>query len=191
MGRRPAAAPVHLRDAMPLISRANALTILTVNEPISAEASPDRLLARLASLGLPAKIVSLEADHSEIQPMILSAAAEEGLDLLVDGRLRAFPFAGGHSRRSYPRHVPIHDGADPDVALTSARRASSAQWISWPCAASLTSINHSALYPLLNGGYGGCHVTFIVSHCRIHQRSRKHIAAVRRRRRCSKIRHRT
>jgi nucleotide-binding universal stress UspA family protein len=80
-----------LRDAMPLLSRANALTILTVNEPVSVEASPGRLLARLASLGLPAKIVSLEADHSEIQPMILSAAAEEGLDLLVMGGY-------GHSR---------------------------------------------------------------------------------------------
>jgi nucleotide-binding universal stress UspA family protein len=80
-----------LRDAMPLISRSNALTILTVNEPVSVEASPDRLLARLASLGLPAKIVSLEADPSEIQPMILSAAAEEGLDLLVMGGY-------GHSR---------------------------------------------------------------------------------------------
>jgi len=80
-----------VRDAMPLISKTNALTVLAVNEPVSVEASPDRLLARLASLGLPAKIVSLEADHSEIQPMILSAAAEEGLDLLVMGGY-------GHSR---------------------------------------------------------------------------------------------
>jgi nucleotide-binding universal stress UspA family protein len=80
-----------LRDAMPLISKANALTILSVNDPVSVEASPDRLLTRLASLGLPAKAVALQADHSDIQPMILSAAADEGLDLLVMGGY-------GHSR---------------------------------------------------------------------------------------------
>jgi len=80
-----------LRDAMPLISKANALTVLTVNEPVSVEASPDRLLARLAGLGLPAKAIALQADHSDIQPTILSAAADEGLDLLVMGGF-------GHSR---------------------------------------------------------------------------------------------
>jgi nucleotide-binding universal stress UspA family protein len=80
-----------LRDAMPLISKANALTILTVNEPVSAQASPDRLQAHLASLGLPANIVSLEADRSEVQSTILSAAADDGLDLLVMGGY-------GHSR---------------------------------------------------------------------------------------------
>lgn len=80
-----------LRDAMPLISKADALTVLTVNEPVSAEASTDRLLARLASLGFPAKAIRLQADHSRIQSMILSAAADEGLDLLVMGGY-------GHSR---------------------------------------------------------------------------------------------
>ena len=49
-----------LRDAMPLISKANALTILTVNEPISAEASPDRLVARLANLGFPSLPMSVQ-----------------------------------------------------------------------------------------------------------------------------------
>jgi nucleotide-binding universal stress UspA family protein len=80
-----------LRDAMPLIPKASALIILAVNEPVSVEASPDRLQARLASLGLPAKVIKLQADHSTIQPTILSAAADEGLDLLVMGGY-------GHSR---------------------------------------------------------------------------------------------
>ena len=80
-----------LRDAMPLISRSDALTVLTVNEPVSTEVSTDRLLARLASLGFPAKAISLQADHSRIQSMILSAAADESLDLLVMGGY-------GHSR---------------------------------------------------------------------------------------------
>jgi nucleotide-binding universal stress UspA family protein len=80
-----------LRDALPLISRADALTIISVNEPVSAEASPERLQARLANLGLPAKAISLQADHADIQPTILSAAADESIDLLVMGGF-------GHSR---------------------------------------------------------------------------------------------
>lgn len=80
-----------VRDAMPLISKANALTVLTVNQAVPAEASADRLLARLAGLGLPAKAVKLQADHSDIQATILSAAADESLDLLVMGGY-------GHSR---------------------------------------------------------------------------------------------
>ena len=80
-----------LRDAMPLISTSDALTVLTVNEPASREASADHLLARLASLGFPAKAIRLQADHSRIQSMILSAAGDEGLDLLVMGGY-------GHSR---------------------------------------------------------------------------------------------
>lgn len=88
-----------LRDAFPLLAKANALTILSVNEAAPTEVSADRLAARLASLGLPAKIISLRADHSEIQPTILSAAADECLDLLVMGgyghsRLQEFVLGG-------------------------------------------------------------------------------------------------
>jgi nucleotide-binding universal stress UspA family protein len=88
-GSRLAARALH--DALPLLAKANALTILSVNEPVSVEASADRLAVRLASLGLPAKIVTLQAEHSNIQPTILSAAADESLDLLVMGGY-------GHSR---------------------------------------------------------------------------------------------
>lgn len=80
-----------LWDAMPLLAKANALTIITVNQPVSVEASPDRLAKRLASLGLPAKTISVQSEHANIQPTILSVAADEGLDLLVMGGY-------GHSR---------------------------------------------------------------------------------------------
>jgi nucleotide-binding universal stress UspA family protein len=88
-GSRLAARALH--DALPLLAKANALTILSVNEPISVEASADRLAVRLASVGLPAKVIPLQADHSNIQPTILSATADESLDLLVMGGY-------GHSR---------------------------------------------------------------------------------------------
>ena len=53
--------------------------------------SSDRLAKRLASLGLPAKTISVQSEHANIQPTILSVAADEGLDLLVMGGY-------GHSR---------------------------------------------------------------------------------------------
>ncbi|WP_394569133.1 universal stress protein [Bradyrhizobium sp. 31Argb] len=82
-----------LRDAMPLLRHADALTIISIGNPgaIPDEASPQRLVEHLARLGLPAKIVAFPAAHSEIQPTILSVAADESLDLLVMGGY-------GHSR---------------------------------------------------------------------------------------------
>ncbi len=80
-----------LRDAMPLLFKAGALSIMSVNEPVSADASADRLAARLSGLGLKAKTIALTSDQAGIQPAILSAAADEGLDLLVMGGY-------GHSR---------------------------------------------------------------------------------------------
>lgn len=82
-----------LRDAMPLLRHADALTIISLGNRSSmpAEASPERLVQYLAGLGLPAKAISFPAAHSEIQPAILSIAADESLDLLVMGGY-------GHSR---------------------------------------------------------------------------------------------
>lgn len=80
-----------LWDAMPLLLKANALTIIAVNEPVSAEASPAKLAAHLAGLGLPAKTILVQSDRSDVQPTILSIAADEGLDMLVMGGY-------GHSR---------------------------------------------------------------------------------------------
>ncbi|MFB9263299.1 universal stress protein [Bradyrhizobium erythrophlei] len=81
------------RDAMPLIEKAEALTIITIENSgtIHEEASPERLVQHLARVGLPARIVRFPARHSEIQPTILSVAADQRLDLLVMGGY-------GHSR---------------------------------------------------------------------------------------------
>lgn len=82
-----------LRDAMPFLSRADALTAITINgkDAVPAEASQDQLVKHLAALGLSAKTVLLDTDHADIQPTILSIAADEGLDLPVMGGY-------GHSR---------------------------------------------------------------------------------------------
>ena len=75
-----------LRDAMPLLGEADALKIIAIDagaEPIAPE--PAKLVAHLTRIGLPADIISLPADRSEIQPSILSLAADESLDLLVMG----------------------------------------------------------------------------------------------------------
>ncbi|MBR1087930.1 universal stress protein [Bradyrhizobium manausense] len=75
-----------LRDAMPFIAKADALTIITINaDDVPVDASPERLATHLARKGLPAKIVSLPSERGYLQSSILSIAADEGLDLLVMG----------------------------------------------------------------------------------------------------------
>ncbi len=81
-----------IRDAMPFITAADALTTITVNASgVPSDASPERLAKHLARKGLPTKIVSLPSERGDLQPSILSIAADEGLDLLVMGGY-------GHSR---------------------------------------------------------------------------------------------
>lgn len=90
-GSRPAARALH--DAMPLLRRADAITIISVStgKPSPVESSSEHLVRHLARAGLPAKIASFTADRADIQPSLLSVAADESLDLLVMGGY-------GHSR---------------------------------------------------------------------------------------------
>ena len=81
-----------LRDAAPFLARAQTITIISVNEKeIPAEASAATLATHLARHELTARIVRMSADRTDIQPMILSIAADSGLDLIVMGGY-------GHSR---------------------------------------------------------------------------------------------
>ena len=82
-----------LRDAMPLLGKADTLIVITVNEKdeVPPEASPTHLARSLAQTGLPVRVVELDIDRSQIQSGILSLAADESLDLLIMGGY-------GHSR---------------------------------------------------------------------------------------------
>jgi nucleotide-binding universal stress UspA family protein len=60
-------------------------------EQVPADATSTMLAAHLGRHGLSARIERLSADRSEIQPAILSIAADTGLDLIVMGGY-------GHSR---------------------------------------------------------------------------------------------
>jgi nucleotide-binding universal stress UspA family protein len=81
-----------LRDAAPFLARAQAITIISVNEPQApADASAAALTAHLARHGLTAHIERMTSDHADIQTTILSIAADTGLDLIVMGGY-------GHSR---------------------------------------------------------------------------------------------
>ncbi|MDE2377443.1 universal stress protein [Bradyrhizobium sp.] len=82
-----------LRDAAPFLAQAEAALTITVNEAdsVPAEVSSDNLAKHLARSGVSTKVIGLSASRSEIQPTILSLAADEGLDLLVMGGY-------GHSR---------------------------------------------------------------------------------------------
>jgi nucleotide-binding universal stress UspA family protein len=82
-----------LKDAKPFLAQADALFVITINgaDSVPPETSPQNLSKHLARAGLPIKLIDLPASRSEIQPSILSIAADEGLDMLVMG-------AYGHSR---------------------------------------------------------------------------------------------
>lgn len=82
-----------LRDAAPFLSKAEQVVIITINEAEgpAGDASADNLARHLTRLAVPARIVALTAARADIQPTILSLAAEESIDMLVMG-------AYGHSR---------------------------------------------------------------------------------------------
>jgi nucleotide-binding universal stress UspA family protein len=82
-----------LRDARPFLAQADSLLAIAINgaDSVPADASTDRLAQHLARAGLPIKAIDLAASRSEIQPAILSLAADESLDMLVMGGY-------GHSR---------------------------------------------------------------------------------------------
>jgi len=82
-----------MRDAMPFLKRAEAITILTINEAsaVPEEASAAHLVQHLSRLGVPTQIAGLKTEKANIQSSILSLAADESLNLLVMGGY-------GHSR---------------------------------------------------------------------------------------------
>ena len=79
-----------VRDAAPFLARAQSITIISVNEAQEG-ASASALATNLALHGLTARVERLGAERANIQPTILSVAADEGLDLIVMGGY-------GHSR---------------------------------------------------------------------------------------------
>ena len=82
-----------VRDAMPLLEKAEAITIITINaeSTVPADASAAHLVRYLARLGVPTEIERLKTETANIQSSILSLASDESLDLLVMGGY-------GHSR---------------------------------------------------------------------------------------------
>jgi nucleotide-binding universal stress UspA family protein len=81
-----------VRDAAPFLARAQAITILCINESKTPEIpSPTELAAHLARHGLKAEVERISADRADVHPLILSMAADASMELLVMG-------AYGHSR---------------------------------------------------------------------------------------------
>jgi nucleotide-binding universal stress UspA family protein len=73
-----------VRDAMPFLMGANAVTLIAINEEAS-EASSDKLAAHLGRRGISARVQRLTAERGDIQGAILSIAAESNMGLLVMG----------------------------------------------------------------------------------------------------------
>ncbi|SNT43362.1 Universal stress protein family protein [Tardiphaga sp. OK246] len=80
-----------VRDAMPFLKNAENITLITVNDTTHPETSAQALQARLIHQGLRVTVSRSFAAPADIQPMLLSIAADTGLDLIVMGGY-------GHSR---------------------------------------------------------------------------------------------
>jgi nucleotide-binding universal stress UspA family protein len=82
-----------LRDALPFLTSAQAVTVITVNEDRddAGEASSDQVVSHLARRGIKAQIERLTADRDNVQGTILSIAADTDIGLLAMGGY-------GHSR---------------------------------------------------------------------------------------------
>lgn len=81
-----------VRDAAPFLSYAQEIAIISINEPSKPEnPSAEDLVAHLVRRGLKARIERTSAGGVDIQPTILSVAADTGLEMIVMG-------AYGHSR---------------------------------------------------------------------------------------------
>jgi nucleotide-binding universal stress UspA family protein len=80
-----------MRDAMPFLRNAENVTLITVNDTAHRETSAQALQAHLTHQGLRVTVSRSFAAPADIQPMLLSIAADTGLDLIVMGGY-------GHSR---------------------------------------------------------------------------------------------
>ena len=82
-----------LRDALPFLTSAEAVTVIAVNEDRQdvGEASADQVVSHLARRGIKARIERLTADRDNVQGTILSIAADTNVGLLAMGGY-------GHSR---------------------------------------------------------------------------------------------
>jgi nucleotide-binding universal stress UspA family protein len=82
-----------LRDALPFLTAAERVTVITVNEDRNdkSEASSDRIVSHLARCGIEARTERLTADRDNVQGTIMSIAADSGIGLLAMGGY-------GHSR---------------------------------------------------------------------------------------------
>lgn len=82
-----------LRDALPFLRDAEAVTVISVNEDRQAagEASSDHVASHLARRGIKSHVERLTGDRDSIQGIVLSVATDNNIGLLVMGGY-------GHSR---------------------------------------------------------------------------------------------
>ena len=82
-----------VRDAIPFLTSARAVTVIAVNEDRNdaGEASSDHLVNHLARRGIKARVERLTADRDNVHGTILSIATDSNIGLLVMGGF-------GHSR---------------------------------------------------------------------------------------------
>ena len=106
-----------VRDAMPFLMGAQAVTVVAVNEE-AGETSSNQLVAHLGRRGIAARTQRLTADRSDIQGADSLGCGRQPYGPPGDGGIRPFAIAGANSGRCHAQHVRLHDRAGAYVALT-------------------------------------------------------------------------
>ena len=111
-----------LRDALPFLTAAQAVTVIAVNEERGdiGGRSSDQLVSHLARRGIKARIERLTADRGNVHEHHPVDRRRQQYRPAGDGRFRSFAIAGANSRRRHAGHVRVDDGAGADVALSDA-----------------------------------------------------------------------
>lgn len=74
-----------VRDSMPFLKSAEAISLVSVNDPAHPDTSAEAMKSHLAKQGLPVSVHHISASPADIQPTLLSFAADASIDLLVMG----------------------------------------------------------------------------------------------------------
>ena len=109
-GSKEATRAVH--DALPLLKRAGAVTVLCINSDGAAQESGGLLVRHLAQHDVAAELSVLRQDRTEIGELILSEAARHSADLLVMGayghvRWREVVFGGATETVLADATIPV------------------------------------------------------------------------------------
>ena len=107
-----------VRDAIPFLMGAKAVTVIAVNEE-AGEASSDQLVCASGAARHCGPGAAADGGSRQCSGRHSVDRGRKQYGPAGDGRIRSFAIAGANSGRCHAQHVRLHDRAGADVALIS------------------------------------------------------------------------